>query len=97
MKSLTGARAVFCAAHHSRDGVLHGHTWEVTAWVDDGRDVVGLKRDLQAILSAYDHSVLPDELAWAESMAGNIAGLIPGCVRVDVERPSEGFFARWLA
>lgn len=93
--SLTGAGAILCAAHQGRDGRMHGHTWEVVAWVNDGRDALALQEYLNAVLVDYNHRTLPDNLAWGENLAARIGKQIRGCVAVDVSRPAERLFARW--
>ena len=92
MKTLTGVSAVLSAAHKSRNGVLHGHTWQITAWWSDEPDAVQKRRDLQAYLSIFDHTVLADGLAWGECLARTIlVGM--GCEKVEVSRPLEGIYA----
>ena len=92
MKIMTGVSAVFSAAHKSRDGVLHGHTWQVTAWWRDTPDAVQRQKDLQAYLSVFDHTLLADGVAWGEDLARAITHGM-GCCKVEVSRPLEGIFA----
>lgn len=92
MQILTGVSAVFSAAHNSRDGVLHGHTWQVTAWWDNEPDAVQKQIELRKYLSVFDHTVLADGVAWGEYLAHAIL-LGMGCCRVEVSRPLEGIFA----
>lgn len=47
---------------------------------------------LRSYLSRFDHSVLPDELAWGEAFGAQIVADL-GCVKVEIERPLEGIFA----
>jgi hypothetical protein len=92
MKTLTGAGAIVCAAHRSKDGELHGHTWEVTAWWDDEPNAVQRQNELQNYLKIFDHGVLGDDLAWAEALGKAIVmGL--DCCRVDISRPLERLYA----
>lgn len=95
MKS-TGVGGIFSASHHSPEGVLHGHSYEVWAWfpVADAR---GLQEKLEAVLAEIDHTHLDDELAWGEALAEHIAGRLPGCIEVEVRRPLERIGARWRA
>lgn len=92
MKALTGCGAIFSAAHKSKGGVLHGHTWEVVAWWDGEPCAVEKQRDLEAYLAIFDHTLLADGVAWGEALGKSIAlGL--GCVRVEVRRPLERIYA----
>lgn len=95
MKKLTGVRSYFSAAHRSKEGVLHGHTWQVICWWDDEPDAVLKQNELSEYLRVFDHSVLADGEGWAEYLAQAIL-LGMNCVRVDVERPIEGLFASVL-
>jgi 6-pyruvoyl-tetrahydropterin synthase len=96
---LTGVSGVISAAHYSRDGVLHGHTWQVVAWWHANGDVIlsadRRKRMLAEYLQKFDHSILPDELAWGEDLAERI-GLDMRAAAVDVSRPLEGIYAKWV-
>ena len=93
---LTGVGGIFSASHHSPEGVLHGHSYEVWVWFDhaDARD---LKARLDKVLARLDHTHLADELAWGEGLAEFIAGELPGCHEVEVRRPLERIGARWIA
>lgn len=91
-RTLTGVSAIFSAAHRSRDGVLHGHTWEVTCWWSGCPDAVAKQAELQRHLSAFDHTVLPDEIAWGEDLAEMILASMD-CRKVEVARPLERIFA----
>lgn len=95
---LTGVSGHFSAAHRSSDGVLHGHTWKVTAWFKTpGRaDATCYKASLDALLRTWDHSELPEHLSWAEDIAAAVGNLV-NCVEVTVSRDLEGFHARWTA
>lgn len=91
-KTLTGVGAVMSAAHRNREGALHGHTWEITAWFDAGRCAVELQQELVEHLKMFDHQVLGDEIAWGEALGKRIlVGL--GCVKVEVSRPLERIYA----
>lgn len=94
----TGVSGILCASHRDRlTGTLHGHTWRVTAWVDGAihRDGQNLQERLKGILRAWDHTVLPDELASGEAIVAAIAHLLGDCSEVLIERPLEGYAARW--
>lgn len=92
LRVMTGASAIVSAAHRSRDGNLHGHTWEVTAWWPEGPCAVERKAALTSFLSVFDHQVLGDEMAWGEALAkAALLGL--HCLKVEVRRPLEGIFA----
>lgn len=91
---LTGAGAIFCAAHHSRDGVLHGHTWEVVGWWTGQPDALKKQAELSGYLHAFDHSLLADSIAWAEDLAAQIAEDL-GCVSVEIRRPLERLYAKF--
>lgn len=89
---LTGAGAIFCAAHHSRDGVLHGHTWEVVGWWMGMPDALKKQDELSRYLQTFDHSLLSESVAWAEDLAKRIAEDL-GCVSVEIRRPLERLYA----
>jgi len=92
LRVLTGASAIVAAAHRSRDGVMHGHTWRIKAWWQGTPDAVSKQTELRNYLSRFDHSVLPDELAWGEAFGAMILQDL-GCVKVEIDRPLEGIFA----
>ena len=95
---LTGVTASFCAAHRSPEGVVHGHSYRVTAWFpnEERKDARCFKAALQAILTVWDHKTLPEEMEWGEDIASAV-GTLANCVEVLVERPLEGFHAKWRA
>lgn len=88
VRTLTGASAILSAAHRSRDGNMHGHTWEVTCWWTGCPDAVVKQVELVKYLSVFDHSVLADGVAWAEKL-GEAILLGLDCERVEVRRPLE--------
>lgn len=92
MKVLTGARGVLSAAHRSRDGIMHGHTWEIVAWWTGEPDAVEKQRELNDYLKVFDHTVLADGVAWAESL-GRAMCMGLECVKVEISRPLEGLYA----
>lgn len=73
---------------------MHGHTWTVRAWFETPHrvDARCYKAALHNLLSAWDHTVLSDEMAWGEDIAAAVLALC-NCVRVEVMRPTEGFYA----
>ncbi len=92
MKVLTGARAIFSAAHRSLDGVMHGHTWRVVAWWEGFPDATVKQAELIKYLTVFDHTVLLENQSWAEYLAQSImVGM--QCARVEVSRPLEGLYA----
>lgn len=92
LKVWTGAGGIVSAAHRSRDGQLHGHTWEITAWWLNEPDALTKQRELTKYLSVFDHQELCHELAWGESLATAIlVGM--GCDKVEVRRPLERLYA----
>lgn len=92
LKVLTGATAIFCAAHRGKDGALHGHTWEVTAWWSGEPCAVEKKQMLDNYLSSFDHTILGNGVGWSEALAKSVlTGL--DCERVEVSRPSERLHA----
>lgn len=94
VRTETGVGGYFCASHRDRaTGRRHGHTWDVVAWFVAG-DAEVRKEELAAILTTLDHSELPDELAWGESIAAHILTQLTDCTQVSVSRPSERIFAR---
>lgn len=96
MKSLTGVGAILSAAHRSKEGNLHGHTWEITAWWEAGEDAQHLQQQLIKYLSVFDHQVLGDDVAWGEAL-GKAITLGLGCVEVEVRRPLERIYAKVIA
>ncbi len=102
-KTLTGVGATLIADHRSRDGQIHGHTWEITAWFEyrSGSDAKCLRFVLERILEPYQGKCLPDRIAWGEDLARHIALEIAGeyraPVQVDVTRQAERIYARWVA
>lgn len=93
-KSLTGVGTVISAAHRSKEGVMHGHTWEVTCWWEDVPDAVTKQQELVKYLTIFDHVVLADGVAWGEKLAEAICyGM--DCIAVDVNRPLERIYARF--
>lgn len=95
---LTGVGATFCASHMSPEGEMHGHSYEVVAWFtfDQRQDARVRKAALERVVSAWDHKVLPADMAWGEDLARAV-GTLAGCVEVEVRRPLERFYARWSA
>lgn len=93
MKILTGVGAHLSAAHYSRDGKLHGHTWEIVAWWSDAPCAISKQIELNDLLSKYDHEILPNNLAWGEDMAAWILGELD-CRAVDISRSLERIFVR---
>lgn len=95
--NLTGAGWWFAASHRDpRDGALHGHTWEVTAWwpAEPWRDARVLQETLKGVLVGFDHKELPPELHSGEAIAKALMSLMTDCVGVDVSRPAERIYAR---
>lgn len=94
---LTGVSGHFSATHKDRDtGKLHGHTWHVTAWFRNvcRSDARCYQAMLHTMLARLDHCELPDDLAWGEDIARQIA-VLGGCTEVEVSRPAERIHARW--
>ena len=93
---LTGVAGHFSATHKSPEGKWHGHTWYVKAWFRNKHrlDARVMQASLNTMLARYDHSELPDNLAWGEDIAREIATLV-NCVEVEVSRPAEGIYANW--
>jgi hypothetical protein len=93
---LTGVSGHFSATHKSPEGKWHGHTWYVKAWFRNNHrlDARVMQASLNTMLARYDHSELPEDLAWGEDIAREIATLI-NCVEVEVSRPAEGIYANW--
>ena len=64
----------------------------MTAWWDGKPDAVEKQAELTSYLSAFDHSVLADSVAWAEDLGARVMNDL-GCVRVDMRRPLERIYA----
>lgn len=92
IRILTGVSGILSAAHRSREGIMHGHTWEVTCWWSDCPDAVAKQAELTKYLSIFDHTVLADGLAWGEKLAEAILHGMK-CVKVEVSRPLERIYA----
>lgn len=94
MQILTGVGAIFCAAHRGtgRRDVVHGHSYEVTAWfVYDGQDAETLQDKLSHFLRSHlDHTTLRDPCA--EDVARMVLQCL-GAERVEVRRPLERLYA----
>lgn len=90
----TGVGWWFSASHRDQAGRLHGHTWEVIVWARGKPDAVGLQQRLQAVIRAWDHTVLEDDLASGEAIAAEILNLMPDCHRAELNRAQERIFAR---
>lgn len=93
MPKLTGVGGFFCASHSPQGVPVHGHTWEVTAWFPVG-EAEALRETLQSFLKRFDHTHLPDSLAWGEDMAEHICHAL-GAVKVQVNRPLERIYAEY--
>ena len=73
----------------------HGHSYQCVAWYRFGPDVVALQRQIEAVREMFDHQNLMDDLELGEKLAEEIGRQLPGCIRVDVDRPLERIYARW--
>jgi hypothetical protein len=93
---LTGVSGHFSATHKSPEGQWHGHTWYVKIWFRNKHrsDARVMQASLNTMLKRYDHSELPEHLAWGEDIARELGGLA-NCVEVEVSRPAEGIYAKW--
>lgn len=93
---LTGVSGHFSATHKSPEGHYHGHTWYVEAWFRNKHrlDARVLQAAFNTMLARYDHSELPEHLAWGEDIAREIGALV-NCVEVKVSRTAEGIHAKW--
>lgn len=91
----TGVGGFFCAAHRDKEtGALHGHTWDVIAWFKSDKNAVTLQNELNAVLKQFDHTELPNDLAWGEAIAAEICRQLRGCKEVQISRQAERIFAR---
>jgi 6-pyruvoyl-tetrahydropterin synthase len=98
MTTLTGVGCHFSAAHEAPEGGSpHGHSYEVTAWFEEGEDARHLQKRLLEAIEPLDHSVLTKELASGEAIASHLGRSLQGCVEVEVRRPLERIYARWRA
>lgn len=99
---LTGIRGTISCAHapvnvETYGGETHGHSYEIVAWWcnDDQTDVREYQRELRHLLVDLDHKTLPPDLSTGEAIAHFIAMKL-GCHSVEVRRPVEGIFAKWI-
>lgn len=90
---LTGVGAHFCAAHAGADGILHGHTYEVTAWWQFDGDAVARQAQLTKALEQFDHGTLPANVSLAENLAKSLV-LSLDANEVEVRRPLERLYAK---
>ena len=97
MTKLTGIGFVLSVAHNSPEGVLHGHSYDVTVWYRFGHDARALQRQVEAARAPLDHTLVSDELQLAENLAEYLGKQLPGSVAVDCNRPLERIYARWEA
>lgn len=96
VRKKSGVRGVVSVSHRERGtGQIHGHSYTVIAWFPFTSDVVLHQRRLNEELRRYDHTMLPDSIAWAEDLAEQILATLAeyGCYAVDVNREAEGFYA----
>lgn len=95
---LTGVGGVFSAAHQPPEGGdVHGHSYEVIAWFDAGEDARVLQARLAQMLEPLDHTILPADMASGEAIAEHVGRGLDGCREVEVGRPLERIYARWIA
>lgn len=94
MGALTGVGTVISACHRGGDDILHGHSYEVTAWFAAGGDALHLQARLRKAAEPFDHDELLDGLA--ENIAAELGRLLPDAVQIDVSRPLERLYARWV-
>lgn len=94
MSCTTYVEATFEAAHSLPDGfghaTVHGHSYWVRCYFEQGKSVNVLKRLVEAAVSHLDHVLLNDVLAVEPTME-NIAEFLAErthAVRVRVWRPS---------
>ena len=93
---LTGAAAILCAAHKGHGYGIHGHTWEITVWrMDDGTSAEDVQAELEGILAEFNHSELPISLIRGEAIAEWV-GKKMRAHSVDVSRPLERIYAKWI-
>lgn len=102
-QTLTGVAATLAADHRSREGHVHGHTWDITVWfvAHPTLDAVAARHTLERALEPHQGKCLPDRIAWGEPMAAWIATEIASDyrapVQVDVSRVRERLYAKWRA
>jgi hypothetical protein len=94
---LTGVSGTLSCAHQpvNQDvfgGEVHGHSYLVKAWFPEGGDCRVHKAALHQMLQQWDHKMLPLELSTGEALARAVL-VLAGCVKVEIERPLEGFYA----
>ena len=95
-KVLTGAAAILCAAHKGHGYGIHGHTWEITVWrIDDGTSAEDIQAQLEGVLAEFNHSELPIPLIRGEAIAEWV-GKKMRAYSVDVSRPLERIYAKWI-
>jgi 6-pyruvoyl-tetrahydropterin synthase len=76
--------------HNSPEGQPHGHDYNVSLWFRFGPDARLLRKQVRAVLDTLDHTFLPDDLAQAENLADYFYKQLPGCLRVECDRPLLG-------
>ena len=102
MTKLTGVGGVLSCAHEPVNaelfgGETHGHSYEVIAWFenDHDADVRTFQASLNTLLELWDHKMLPPDMATGEAIAKRI-GTLNLCVVVEVRRPLERIYAKWI-
>lgn len=103
-RTLTGIGCVLSCAHPPVNedifgGETHGHSYEVVVWFDNAtglRDARICAAAVETIRKTLDHKMLSANLATGEAIA-RYFGLINNVVEVEVRRPLERYFARWIA
>lgn len=94
VRVLNGVRGVFSASHTDpMTGQMHGHDYEVIAHFngDPLRRFEVLRETLNAVLAAWDHTVMPEELWSAEAIGKALIQLLD-LRKVEVNRPAIGHF-----
>jgi 6-pyruvoyl-tetrahydropterin synthase len=90
---LVWAKAHFAAAHRlPQHEELHGHSYEVRVYVEEGACVDALQARLRQILAPLDHTTLNAIIAvpTMENIARYVGECLPEARRITVERPLEG-------
>jgi hypothetical protein len=103
-RALTGVGCVLSVSHPPVNadifgGEDHGHSYEVIVWFDNAagpRDVRMCQAAVETLRLQLDHKRLPPDLATGEALA-RYFGALANVVEVEVRRPLERIYAKWIA
>lgn len=95
---MIGVAGSFTAAHRCAEPELHVHRWHVMAWFEPPARVDArlYQAALDMLLKGWEGRPLPVEVEWQEDLARAVGTLV-NCVEVQVSRPDDNVYTRWLS